>query len=260
MQVWTRILAGVTFLLSAAGLLLSLGGGVGVWIVKGPVTARATRVFERIEAALDIADQGLGHVATSLARATDRLDNAREEQRKLSQEPRRREAARRFLARTVQQRVAPEIGDAHEQLHVVAEAAVVVNSVLEDLGNFPILSVTGLDLDRLAEINGRLVDVGPAAWELSRLFGESQPGSDAADVQLSQVERSVHAMRGLVAQYESQVTQVRQRTEELKARTLPWITPAAIVVSSLCFWIALSQLSLLFHARSWWRAGASSRP
>src|SRR5262249_37491920 len=155
---------------SAAGLLLSLGGGGGVWIVKGPGTARATRVFERIEAALDIADQGLGHVATSLARATDRLDNAREEQRELSQEPRRREAARRFLARTVQQRVAPEIGDAHEQLHVVAEAAVVVNSVLEDLGNFPILSVTGLDLDRLAEINGRLVDVGPAAWELSRLF------------------------------------------------------------------------------------------
>ncbi|HMF14262.1 MAG TPA: hypothetical protein VKE94_18225 [Gemmataceae bacterium] len=260
MLFWRRILAGIILLLSAAGLLLSLAGGVGVWIVEGPVTARATRVFERIEAAFDIADQGLAHVETSLARAAERLDSAREDQTNLSREPRRGETVRRFLARTVQQRVAPEIDNAHEKLHAVAEAAVVVNSVLEDLGNLPFLSVGGLDLDRLAEINSRLADVGPAAWELSRLFGESEPGSDAAGAQLSQIERSLHAMRGLVAQYESQVTLARHRVEELKSRTLPWIKPAAIVISFVCFWIALSQLSLLFHGRSWWRIGASSSP
>src|SRR5262249_5680136 len=78
MLFWRRILAGIILLLSAAGLLLSLAGGVGVWIVEGLVTARATRVFERIEAALDIADQGLAQVETSLARAAERLDSARE--------------------------------------------------------------------------------------------------------------------------------------------------------------------------------------
>ena len=216
-------------------------------------------MFERIEAALDIADRGLTHVDNRLGIAAERLDSARHEQRQISQEPRRGEAGRRFLARTIQQRVAPEIGDAHEQLHTVAEAAVVVNSVLEDVGNLPFLSVAGLDLDRLAEINSRLAGVGPAAWELSRLFGESEPDSDAAGAQLSQIERSLNTMRGLVVQSESQVGQVRQRTEELKSRTLPWITPAVILVSLLCFWIALSQLSLLLHARSWWRAGGSSR-
>jgi hypothetical protein len=166
----------------------------------------------------------------------------------------------RLLARTVQQRVAPELGDAHETLHTVAEAAVVVNSVLEDVGSIPLLSTSGLDLEGLTEINSRLADMGPAAWELSRLLGEPGPGPapDAAGAQLSRVERTLQTMRGLVGQYQTQVTQARQRTEELKARTLTWITPAAVLVSLVCFWIALSQVGLLSHARSWWRRSAST--
>lgn len=257
MNLCKRLLAGLTLLTGAAMLLLSLAGGVGVWIVKGPATDRAVALFGRVDAALDLAEQGLDQVKSSLARAAERLDGAREEQRQLAQQPQRTGALRRMLARTVQQRVAPEIGDAHEKLHTVAEAAFVVNSVLEDVGNFPFLSVTGLDLDGLSEMNRRLADVGPAAWELSRLFGE--PDSDPG-AQLSRVQRAVQAMRGSVAEYEPRLREVRQRTEELQARVLPWITPAAVIVSLACFWIALSQVSVLCHAWSWWRsAGAGNR-
>jgi hypothetical protein len=258
MNVCKRILAGLALLLSAALLLLSLAGGVGVWIVKGPATAKATRVFGRLEAALDVAEQNLDQVKTSLARAAERLDSAREEQRKLAQEPQPNSALRRLLARTVQTKMGPELGNAHEKLHTVAEAAVVVNSVLEDVGNFPFLSVTGLDIDRLTEMNNRLADVGPAAWELSRLLGEPVPDSDAANTQLSQIDQALKTMRRSIAEYESQVTEVRQRTEALKSRTLPWITPAAVLISVVCFWIALSQVSLMFHARSWWKHSGPS--
>ena len=255
MRVCKRILAGLVFLLATAGLLLSVAAGVGVWVVKGPVTARATHVFGRIDAALDVAEQGLDHAQGSLARAAERLDGVKQEQRKLAAEPRGNSPLGRFLARTVQQTVAPELGNAQETLHTVAEAAVVVNSVLEDLGNFPLLSESGLDLDRLTELNSRLADVGPMAWELSRLLGETGPDSDpgAAGRQLSRIEQTLETMRGLVGQYQTQVTQTRQRAGELKARTLTWITPAAVLVSLVCFWIALSQVSLMAHALSWWR-------
>src|SRR5262249_41081236 len=253
MNLCRRILAGLTLLICAAVLLLSLAGGVGVWIVKGPATAKALRVCERIEAALNLADQSLGHVKTSLARATERLDAVKEEQRKLAQEPPKANPVHRLLARTVQQKIVPEGADAHEKLHTVAEAAIVVNSILEDVGNFPVLSVAGLDLGDLTAINSRLSEVAPAAWELSRLLGEPEPGTDAASTQLSRVERSLQSMRGLLAEFEPRLTEVRQRTEELKSRTLPWITPAAILVSVVCFWIALSQISLMVHAWSWWK-------
>jgi hypothetical protein len=253
MKVCKRILAVLTVLLATAGLLLSLAGIVGVWIVREPVTERATWVFGRIAAALKDADRGLDHVKTSLARAADRLDTVKEEQRKLAQGSRRPSGLRGFLARKVQQSVAPKLGDAHESLQTVAEAAVVVNSVLEDVGSFPFLSVSGLDVGPLTEINRRLANVGPQAWELSRLLGAPEPDADTA-AQFTRVERTLKTMRGLLAQYEPRLTQVRERTEELKARTLSWITPGAIGISLVCFWIALSQVSVLFHAWSWWRA------
>jgi hypothetical protein len=253
MRVFKRILAGLVLLLGAVGLLLSLAGGVGVWVVKEPVTDCTTRVFGRIETALALANGGLGQAEVSLARAAERLDGAREEQRRLAQEPPQGGAARRLLVRTIEQRIAPEVGDAQQTLHTVAEAAVVVNSVLEDLGNLPVLSTSGLDADRLTEINSRLGNVGPAAWELSRLVREPGPDSDAATAQFSRIEQALTALRGLIADYKSQVAQARERTEALKSQTLARITPAAAIISFVCFWVALSQVSLLAHAWSWWR-------
>jgi hypothetical protein len=253
MKVCRRILAAAALLLSAAMLLLSLAGGVGVWVIKGPVTAKASRIFERVEAGLDFAYQGLEHVMKTLDRAAERLDGVREEQRKLAAEAGEVNPLRRMLARKVHQQIAPDIEHAHEELHTVAEAAVVVNSVLEDVGNFPFLSVSGLDLGGLTEMNSRLADVAPAAWELSRLLGEPAPSSDTAGDQLSRVDRTLKTMHGLIAEYEPQVAEVRRRTEELKAATLPWITPAAVLVSLVCAWIALSQISVLCHAWSWWK-------
>jgi hypothetical protein len=255
MNVGKRILAGLTLLLSAAVLLLSLAGGVGVWIGRGPATAKAARVFGRIESALDVAGQNLVQAKASLARASERLDGAREEQRKLAQEPQPKSALQRTVARKVLPRIAPDLGNAQEKLHTVAEAAVVVNSVLGDVGNLPFLSVAGLDTDRLTEMNSRLAGVGPAAWELSRLLGEPgpEPDGDAADTQLSRIERALQTLRGLLAEYEPRLTEVRQRAEELKSKTLPWITPACALIAAVCFWIALSQISLMSHAWSWWK-------
>jgi hypothetical protein len=261
MKVCNRILAGLTLLISATLLLLSLAVGIGVWLIKEPVTAKATHVFERIEAALDVADQGLDHVKTSLARATECLDSVRDDQKQLAGEPRKADIARRLLVRIVQQRLAPALGDAHEKLHTVTEAAVVVNSMLEDLGNLPFLSVTGLDVDRLTAMNSNLSRAESSAWELLRLLGEpaSEPGSDAA-ARSSEVERTLQAMRGLIAEYEPRLTQVRQQTEGLKSRTLAWVTRASILISVVCFWIALSQVSLMFHTCAWWKNARLSGP
>ncbi len=260
MNVCKRILAGLTLILSAVGLLLGIAGGVGVWVAKGPATAKATRVFGRIEAALDVAEHNLDQVQVALARAAERLDGARQEQQNLAGQPQQSNVIRRTMARTVQQRIAPEVGNAHDKLHTVAEAAVVVNSVLEDLGNIPFLSASGLDLDSLTEMNDRLAGVGPAAWELSRLLGEPGADADAEGAQLSRIDRALQSMRTSVAEYEPQLAQVRQQKEELKSRTLPWITPATVLLSAVCFWIALSQVSLLFHAWSWWKRVAPENP
>src|SRR5262249_55418830 len=149
-----------------------------------------TQVFERIELALDRSDQALVHVKTSLLQAGNNLKRARADQRQLDQKPETNRAARQVLARTVQKNIAPDIGNASAKLHTVAEAAVVVNSVLGDLGNFPMLSATGLDTGRLEAMNKQLAEVGPAAWELSRLLGKRAQDADG-DTDLSGIDETL---------------------------------------------------------------------
>jgi hypothetical protein len=93
-----RVAAGLGLFLGVAGLLLSLAGAVGAWLIMTPVTDRATALFGRVKAALDLADRALGQAKASLARASARLDGVRQEQEKLAGEPRRAGPTRRLLA------------------------------------------------------------------------------------------------------------------------------------------------------------------
>jgi hypothetical protein len=253
MKVCKRILAGLTLVVAMAMLLLSLAAGIGVWLLKEPVTSRAMHTFGRIDAAFGVVDQGLEQVKGSLARAAERLDNVREEQRQLAPEPQKANATRRLMARTVQQRLAPEVGDAQAKLHTVAEAAVVVNSVLEDMGNLPFLDATGLDLGQLSALNNQLTSVSTSAWELSRLFAEPEPTADDVNSQLSRIDQTLKTMQTVIAGYETRFVQIRSQTQELKSRALGWITPVVAIISAVCLWIALSQVSMLCHAWSWWK-------
>jgi hypothetical protein len=250
MKVCKGILSALALLLGVIGILLSLVVGASVWVVKGPVTARMAHFYGRVEASLDVAENGLDHARASLTNAAERLESFKEERGKLAQEPRRDNPTRKFMARTMQRKVAPEVGEAQQNLHTAAEAAVVVNSMLDDLSSLPLLSVAGLDTDHLRDMNDRLAQVGPAAWELSRLLGEAEPDAEA-DVQVSRIEQILRMLREGITDYEVQVRQVRQWAAEVKTGTLYWITPTAILVSSVCFWIALSQICVV--SRAWSR-------
>jgi hypothetical protein len=252
MKLSRHALSGLIILLGTAGLILSLAAGIGVWVVKEPVTTKTTRLFGRVENALNVVDSGLHEVKSILARAAERLETVKEEQRDSSREPNKKDMSRRLIARTIQERISPDFGDAHTSVGTVAEAAVVVNSVLDDIGNFPFLSETGLDLDRLGEIKKNISQVESSAWEMYRLLGEGNSDS-AADTQLTRLEQILSVLRGLIAEYEPRLKEARRRVGELKSRTHSWIGFATVAISAICFWIALSQLSILSHAWSWWR-------
>jgi F0F1-type ATP synthase membrane subunit b/b' len=260
MKFLKRILAGFILLLAAAMLVFSLAAGIGIWFVRAPVMDRATTLLGRIEAALDAAGQGLNQVKASLGRAADRLNEVTDEERELARGPQKKSDKRRqLLAQKVQQRLAPVLGDSYAKLQKIAEAAVVINSVLEDVGNLPGLQVAGLEGNQLEAINSQLAAVSSSAWALSRLLGEpaSAAGHDPVDEQLSQVEQSLQKMQTLLAQYEPRLTQVRQQTATLKARALGWITPGTIGIALVCYWIAFSQAVMMSRAWSWWRKSST---
>jgi hypothetical protein len=212
---------------------------------------RASQIFGRVEAALDVVDEGVDGARKSLARAMERLESARQEQRNLSQQPQLKNGKRKALALAVKRSLPPAIEDSRRKLDTVAEASVVVNSVLQDVGNLPFLSASGLDHERLTELNQRLAEVGPAAWELSEKLGDPDSDASAAGEQLSRIDQTMQTIHGFLDEYQPKVQQVRERTKRLKDGTQSWMTATAVLISALCSWIALSQASLLRQAWSW---------
>jgi hypothetical protein len=249
-----RILACFVALVTGVVLVLSLVVAAGVWFIREPVTTRTTRLFGRIEAALDLASRGLARVKTSLVNAEERLAGVQEEQKKLARGPQKNDLAMKMLARTVQQKISPEVGNARDTLLTISEAAVVVNSVLEDVGQLPFVSARGLDRDQLAEINTRLGEAASSVQELSRVLDNPNASPDAAvETQTSRTEMVLKSIEQLVNEHEPRLELARQEAAELKPRLLGAITPATVIISFLGFWIALSQVSLIGRACSWWK-------
>jgi hypothetical protein len=247
-----RALAVLVFVVAVVALLLSLTVGVGVWVVKKPATEFATRKFDKAEAALDKADRGLAIANDVLANAARNLEEVRQQQRRTAP---RDNLARRLMAQTVQRAIAPQLGEAQVTLNAIAEGLVVAQSVLEDVSELP-QDKLNVDAERLSRLQGQLSQAAPAAWELSRLLGNTEQDADA---QCSQVEQLLRSLQSMASEYESRLAEVRQETERARAKTLAWITPAAAIISFASFWIALSQISVMAHVRSYWRWLGRSR-
>src|ERR1043166_553572 len=240
-----RVVAILTLLVSVLVLIGSLAASVGLWFIWSPVTERTTRVFGRIESALDKVDNGLAQVRRSLDRALEHLATARKEHLAEDKGPKPKISGRKTMALTLQRKFAPELDDAVDKLGTVAGAAVVVNSVLKDMGEMPALS---LDHDRLTEVNRGLAKLGPAAWELSRLLGDSEENTDE---QFSRIENDLRAFGATLTEYESKVRLVREQADQLKDQVQRWTSFTVIAGSALFLWIALSQVCMLKHAWAW---------
>jgi hypothetical protein len=53
--------------------------------------------------------------------------------------------------------------------------------------------------------------------------------------------------------WQSDLDAAREELPRVRVEVLGWLTPAAIAVSVLGAWVALSQISLFAHARKWCR-------
>jgi hypothetical protein len=101
-------------------------------------------------------------------------------------------------------------------------------------------------------LNNSLVELGPAAWELARRLDGPEADRDAG-TQVSRIDQGLQIIQRQLVDYHQRVQEVRQRKDELKSRTLTGIRSVAVLLSGICLWIAVSQVSILFHAWSWWK-------
>jgi hypothetical protein len=243
------VLVAVVFLAAA------LGGSIGVWFVREPLTARATRVFDRVEAGLDASERGLGLANASLRKAAESVEAVQNGQAQLGRDAGQNRRALRLIASQIDRSLAPQVEDTRRRLLSVAEAAVAVESVLGDLNEFPSVSVSGPGAERVQQTQAKLTELAALAQQLSGMVKDrgAAEGTASARVGTSVVNIAevLQAIQALAAEIEERVASARQEVARLQSRTLTAIERGTVVVSLVLLWIALAQVSLLAHAWSW---------
>jgi hypothetical protein len=110
----------------------------------------------------------------------------------------------------------------------------------------------------LTQLNKSLAKLGPAAWELGRRLDGPESDVDSGG-EMSRIVQSLQTMQGHLTEFASRIGEVRERTERLESQMPTWITCAVVLISAVCFWVAVSQVSVLVHASTWWKAGKEVR-
>jgi hypothetical protein len=242
-------------LLSVAFLVPSLGGSIGIWSVRTPVTTRATRVFDRVDAGLGACERGIGQANASLRKAMKNVEAIRDGHARLGRDTGENRVALRLIATQIEHGLAPQVEDTRQRLLAVAEAAIAVNSVLGDLNEFPSVSVSGPDAERVKQTQSKLTELAALAEQLYGMVKgpKAAEGEDHAALgsRVTNIDQLLKAIQAMAAQIEQKVVAARQEVTEIRSRTLAAIDPATVIGSLVLLWIAISQLGMAAHGWAW---------
>jgi hypothetical protein len=249
-----RLLAVVVILVSAAFLIAALAGSISVWVVKQPLIERTTKIGDRVDRALALAERGLGEVDAGLQKATESVNAIKDNHAKLGGDKEQNRFLMRLIAMRIDEGLAPQVQDTRQRLLAVTEAAVAINSVLGDLNELPSGSISGPDADRLKQISDLLQRLAASAQELNGMLTNPKPegvSADAVGARVINIDQVLQTIRARVAEYLLQVTDFKQQVDTLRSRILRGVNLGTPIASLVFLWIAVSQVSLLVHAWSW---------
>jgi hypothetical protein len=250
-----RILGAVVAVLAALMLLASLGAAVAVWVVRPRLEAGASKLFARVDAALDVTRRGVGQVNDVLEKSEANLREFRE---RTPADPaggdRLRQPALRIAVSKLRSQYSPQ--ELHDNLTAAAEAIVVANTVLESAGESPLNPRADLDADRVRQMSARLTEAGKLTQELSAMVDDEGATATGMRDQASRIEEALTTVHTTTKEYESQIDDIADRVARLKLRIQFWFTAGPVVATVVLLWFAVSQVSLLMHAVSWLRKRA----
>jgi hypothetical protein len=255
MHTLKRIVGAICALLSTIVFLAFVGGIVGIWLVREPLTAKSDRILGRIEDTLRLVTHGLTDLGNALRKAEDNLHQYQKGAAKSDGNP-QNDAVLKLVAWQLKSQVAPDIGKARETLIGVSEASVVLNSLLDDVNECPTVQFDRLDPEQLHRVTHTLSRVTTSAQDLSRLLeeGKMTDSQEAA----TRMEEGLQRVRDAVGGFDSRLTEIKTRVTDLKAQLPRRIDIGVVVLTAVFVWLALSQISLLMHGWAWLRAPAAT--
>jgi hypothetical protein len=254
-------IGGVTLLLSIVGLLACIAGIVGVWMVAGRVETVGNAVFST-------ADESLVFVDAKIDRVKQALDNSRQRVSGISKAAERLRDERAD-ARKESQSLLQIVDEIFQQLKAAESwldscqgVALGVSRVSEAVVSSDYAASheesTGIALaKRVQELSEQLADILAKLQVLREEIVQLRDSGKLAREVVVRVVAYVADLDGKLAnvsarleKFDTKVAQTKASCVDLGRRVHWWIVTAAVVVTILLQWFAISQIGMTIHG---WR-------
>lgn len=224
MNILKRIVGVLGLLLGSLGLTLCLAVIIGGWWINSPLTDSLLRVFPPVENVLALLDDGVQTADDVLVTAQTKVEQGGEQVMEIAVE--------------INERVEPvlPIVDVAHKTTLAATGVAYVTSIGSpeerpdgSLARF--LRQTDLALNSAETLSQRIID------------GDSQ-ATNAISNELTE-------LRVVVAEVDSELTQVEEKVSATKQRLPGWIDLASLLITFIFLWFSVAQYCLIRNSWQW---------
>jgi hypothetical protein len=135
------------------------------------------------------------------------------------------------------------------------DAAVTVSTLLHSLQELPASRTGRIKPDQLERWEDEAQQLSEKLRRLEAAVGNGEKATTSTEVAgaTSEVDLILQKCQARMDAWQSALEAARDDLRHAKAEILGWLTPAAIVGTLLCLWMAAGQISLFGHALRWCR-------
>lgn len=255
MWFFRRVLGAMVLFLSTLGIICSIAGVLGIWMFHQAVYEKVTNIADRLEDGLERATVANQKVQRALDRAHASMDEVNKESVRKGGRDEKSRRTTSTLRALVRRQVEPSINDLGIRLDTLSDTATVLSSLIQSFQEIAPSLHDRIYPEKLEGWTDQMTQLSTTLRRLKTVVGDNDKESNGGEIATacSGVDLALQRCQAKMDDWQSGVETVREGVRGLKAQALGWLALAAITVSSVCLWAAISQISLFAHALSWCR-------
>jgi hypothetical protein len=250
-----RFVAVLVMILSTVVFIGCIAGMIGVWIARQKASEKVQDLSARLEVGLRRASAADLEAQRALEKASGNLATVNKESAKLSGGDEQNRFTTSLIRGVIQAQAGPRINEVYGRLAMFSDTAVVAASLLQSLQESPLGTDRQIEPEKLDRLSDQASQLAAAFQKLRGVVGEGDTPASEKDVvdATREVDRILQKCLSVVTDIRSDLDTARDDVPRIKAEILGWMQLAAIVVTVVCAWVAVSQVSLFAHGWKWCR-------
>jgi hypothetical protein len=253
---WLRRLLGLlVVLLSTIGFIVCLAGIAGAWKLQQETSQKVEKITARVDVGLQRTSAVTENVRKALEKARADVGQVNKEAAGLGAGADKDRRTTEMIRRLIRQRVGPDIDEMRGRLDTFVDVSVALSSLLESLKELPAGESTPINKENVDRTADNAAQLTAVLRKLQATLGEDNQSANEREVTAAtnEVERVLEKCQAMVDDWQADLESARTELQQLKARILGWILLAAVIVTAVCAWVGVSQISLFSHGWKWLR-------